>query len=269
MRRNVNCNGRSLVALGLAHVLLVGGLAHAGPYQVHARPIQVKQLLTRLGAPYCGIYSLYAAALVEGTDISFTDLLRKEYIGCARGSSFDELELAAASNHLYTLPFANLDKQALLDCGHPVILHVKAAISDNEYDHYALFLGTNDGELVIIDPTDPDAAVDSTELLTRWDGKGIVVSATPIDTTALFGEVRRRFLLWGALALIGALLLEQIYRRFEPSTSKGRGRTALVWLAQGGGIVIASVMASLVYNVAGGRRSIGRGWSGRADTEGE
>jgi len=82
---------------------------------------------------------------LAGQESNFQELVKPEYIGSRKGSSLAELRKAAEDNELYAVPVGKLTSQALRNCPHPVILHVKSDTTSREYDHYELFLGTKNG----------------------------------------------------------------------------------------------------------------------------
>jgi hypothetical protein len=159
----------------------------------------------RFMVPYCGIHSLYAAALDEGIDLPFDKLILGKYVGCALGSTLAELESAATENGFYALPVANLDIDVLKQSTHPVLLHVKPTASADRYDHYVVFLGMREDKAMVLDPGNPLALLSAGDLSSKWDGMGLIVSAKPIATASMFGPARLGFLLV-AMLLIDAVL---------------------------------------------------------------
>lgn len=155
-------------------------------------------------APYCGIYSLYGAALSEGVKLDFLRLTNRRYVGCAQGSSLAELERAASDNGLHATAAMNLTSGFLKESPHPVILHVKSDPATRKYDHYVTYLGTREGRAEVLDPGKPLTLMPFDELATVWDGIGLIVSAAPLDKSGLFASAR-----WQAvtLLLLGATLV--------------------------------------------------------------
>lgn len=141
-------------------------------------------------APYCGLYSLYAAALHEGLEINFSDLLKPQYIQCPQGSTLANLQQAAVDLGLYAVPAINLTIDVLRHADSPVILHVKKNPSARDYDHYIVFLGVRNGLAAILDAPKPVDYVPFERLSAIWDGTGLIVSSRPIDLNRLFAASR-------------------------------------------------------------------------------
>lgn len=121
--------------------------------------------------PYCGLYCLYSVMKITGREeVDFRALLKPEYIGSRKGSSLAELRKAAEENGMYAMPAGKLTSRVLHNCPHPVILHVKSDVTSKEYDHYELFLGTENDRAKILNPPDPVRLVPFRELAPRWDG---------------------------------------------------------------------------------------------------
>jgi rhodanese-related sulfurtransferase len=164
-----------------------------------------------LAVPYCGIHSLYAAAIAEGVDLPFDKLVLEKYVGCTLGSTLSELGQAATDNGMYALPAANLSLDVLKRSPHPVILHIKGSITDTHYDHYVVFLGMQGANARILDAGNPIKELSPAELDAQWDGSGLIVSAHPISTASLFMPARLGFLV-AALAVLDLVL---VIRRFN------------------------------------------------------
>jgi rhodanese-related sulfurtransferase len=156
----------------------------------------------RSAGPYCGLYSIYAALKFEGKQVQFNDLLKPKYIGDSKGSSLAELQQAAQDFGLQTAIVGNLNTDVLRHIAEPVVLHVKANADASEYDHFILFLGTKDGQAQVYDPPKPLQLIQFDALAPRWNGTGLIVSATPIDTSKFFAPSKWRFGMYAIAILL-------------------------------------------------------------------
>lgn len=200
---------------------------------------------------YCGIYCLYAVMKFSDIDIDPIELLKPEYIGSPRGSSLAELKKAAGDNGMYAAPVSKLTTRELRQSPYPVILHVKSAADEKEYDHYELFLETKNGQARLYDPPEPVRLVPFYQLAPRWDGTGLIVSADPIDLGTLFAPARRRFIIYAAVAIAVVLGVHWGQRRWLPKAdTTSRRRLLGLSIAQGVGLAIAALLCGMLYHFA-------------------
>ena len=139
---------------------------------------------------YCGVYCLYSAMKLFNYEVDFSELVKPEYIGSRDVSSLSELKKASEDNGLYVIPIGKLTTRELCQLEYPIILHVKIDAMSKTYNHYELFLGTENNQAKLFDPPNPVKLVSFHELAPLWDGNGLIVSTEPIDTTALFASAR-------------------------------------------------------------------------------
>jgi rhodanese-related sulfurtransferase len=123
---------------------------------------------------------------MNGRQTPFTDFLKTDYIKSYRGSTLAELQKAAQDHGLHAQLLGNLTSRELRSSPYPIILHVKSAADIKLYDHYFLCLGADDNSAFIYDPPKPIQRISFSDLATLWDGVGLVVSANPISTRAIF-----------------------------------------------------------------------------------
>ncbi len=204
----------------------------------------------RAPGSYCGVSCLYVLMRLANKEIDYKRLLTREYIGSHKGSSSAELKKAAEDYGLYAVPVGKLTSHLLRSCSYPVILHVKPDTTSREYDHYELFLGTNSGQARLFDPPEPVRLVPFQELVPRWDGNGLIVSATPIDLAAIFELSRKRFIVYVVIALV-IILIVHWAKRWLPETLLN-SRRKLFGLSIGQGIVfaIATLLCGMIYHFA-------------------
>jgi rhodanese-related sulfurtransferase len=211
-----------ICALFLAVVCMLG--VSIPVYAAETAQIAAKQTTTApvaagpVNKAYCGVRCLYAAALAEGVELPGEQLIKTQYIGSREGSSIQELELAAHDHKLQTFAFVDGTVGTLQLASHPVILHVESDPGSGRYDHFVLYLGTHDQELLILDPAaipgQPARALGPRELQLIWDGAGVIVSKTPVEK-AVFAASWGRALRWGG-AVIGMLALGKLLLVHRP-----------------------------------------------------
>ena len=197
---------------------------------------------------YCGTYCLYAAMRMSGKRLDFGELVKPEYIGSTGGSSLAELKKAALDHGMYAQPLGNLSGRVLRTCRSPVILHVKPSIDASRYNHYVLFLGTQNGKARIFNPPNPIKPMSFSELAALWDGNGIILSSQPIDLAKVFAPARNGFILL-AFCIIGLVLLIHCIRRFIPmGLFQSRRAFFVVSLVQGAGLMMVTLILGLLYH---------------------
>lgn len=198
---------------------------------------------------YCGIYCLYMAMKIFDVDIDPQQLIEPEYIGSRKGSSLAELKKAAQDNGLYAVPVEKLTSRELRRSRCPVILHVKSAADKKNYDHYELFLETQNGQARLCDPPGPVRLVPFYELAPRWDGTGLMVSKKPIDLGVVFAPARKRLLIYAAIAIVVILGVRWGRRRWLPSTAIiPRPRLFGLSAIQGAGLALLALLSGMVYH---------------------
>jgi rhodanese-related sulfurtransferase len=205
-----------------------------------------------LPRPYCGVYCLYSALKSMGRDVGFRELVKPEYIGSGQGSTMAELSKAARDYGLFAGVAARLTTRGLSQCPYPAILHVKADLYHPTYDHYELFLGTEDGRAKLFNPPEPPRLVPFRDLAPRWDGYALALSDKPFEIDAIFGPDRQRLLMYGALGALAVVALHLVISRI-PLRQGPRPRRRQLGLsgAQAAALGAAALIAGVVYHVAG------------------
>jgi len=201
--------------------------------------------------PHCGLYCLYATMKLSGREIDFVQLVKPEYIGSRKGSSMAELENAAEDNGMYAVPLGKLTSRVLHNCPYPVILHVKSDVTSKEYDHYELFLGIENHKAKLFNPPEPVRLVPFRELAPQWDGNGLIISAEPIDLGSIFAPIRKRFMMYAAIAVAIILAVHWARRRWLPTKVVNSRRK--LWglsIAQGTALGIVALLCGMVYHFA-------------------
>jgi rhodanese-related sulfurtransferase len=164
---------------------------------------------TRASMAHCGVRCLYAAARAEGLRLDGKDLVRPEYIGSREGSSIEELELAARDHGLHTFAFVDGTIGALRSATHPVILHVESVPGSGRYDHFVLYLGSRNSQLLVLDtvtdPGEPARQLSPRDIELIWDGTGLIISKHPIEGRLLSASVSQ-LMCWGG-GIVGLIIL--------------------------------------------------------------
>lgn len=131
--------------------------------------------------PLCGVNCLYAAGRVLGKSVDYESLLDVKYVGSRRGSSIQELVAGLKDIGLHASPMVGLDASALRSSRHPVILHVSRSRHGRTFDHWVLYLGIEQDKARILDPPNEMELLTFAELLSMWDGVGVIVADEPIS----------------------------------------------------------------------------------------
>jgi rhodanese-related sulfurtransferase len=200
--------------------------------------------------PYCGLYCLYSVLRLKGWDVGFRELVKPEYVGSGDGSTMAELSKAARDHNLFAGVAARLTTRGLSQCPYPAILHMKADVYHAGYDHYELFLGTEDGQARLFDPPEPPRLVPFPELASLWDGYALALSDKPFEIDAIFGPDRQRLLMYaalGALALVATHLLLGRLRLAE--SPRPRRRQLALSVGQGGALGMLALLAGGLYHL--------------------
>ncbi len=188
-------------------ICLVGGMSlRAGAADTQPKPPAPGEV----PPAYCGIYSLYAAALREGVDADFTTYLKTSYVHCSKGSSLEDLQLAVKDHGLYSLPMSNMTAEFLPMAGHPVILWVRGQLGSPDYNHFILYLGQSGDKWKILDAGRDIQLMSKPQLQAIWSGVGIIVSAKPIEITNLAQASLGGFGPWAA-GLVLVILVAKVF----------------------------------------------------------
>lgn len=190
-------------------------------------PEFVGQRMKSLVRPYCGVYCVFLVARLEGIEADLMSLIKPEYIGSRKGSTFLEIKSAAEDLGLHLVPMRNLSVSYLRVAPYRMILHVKRdAFESQKEDHYVVFLGIDGNGATICNPPDPPQVISLYELAQRWNGYGLAVSARPIEDSVLWAPIRKQQIIVavGAILLLGGLhfVRRRIRRRYILPTGRKR-----------------------------------------------
>jgi rhodanese-related sulfurtransferase len=109
---------------------------------------------------------------------------------------------------LHAVPVKNLYVADIRKLESPIILHVKQDPKKQKYEHYELFLGTEDGKARVFDPPQPVRSIPFHELAAQWDGTGLIISDRPIQLSHVFATSRK----WFAVGIGSLLLIMLVFR---------------------------------------------------------
>ncbi|MGE5608534.1 MAG: cysteine peptidase family C39 domain-containing protein, partial [Bacillota bacterium] len=199
--------------------------------------------------PYCGLYCLYAILKMAGQTIDFADLVRPEYLSSEKGSSAADLIRAAQEHGLQATMVGKLTTRELRASPYPLLLHVKSVEVSKEYDHFVLFLGTQDGKARVLDAPHGQRLLDYPDLVRIWDGVAVLVSTQPIDSASLFTPRRTRLALCGTLLLAAVVSLRWIRGQWAPLRSlSSRPRLLGLSIVQTAGLLVMASIAGIAYH---------------------
>lgn len=137
------------------------------------------------GGPYCGVYCVWTVLNMYGKEIPFEKLLEARYVGSYDGSTAEEVIRAAQDFGLHAVAMEQLTAGSLRATDRPIILHVRRPGPKTPYAHWVLFVGMEGDQARIVDPPNEVQTLSFAELLSLWDGTGIVVSDQPIDMAGI------------------------------------------------------------------------------------
>lgn len=198
---------------------------------------------------YCGLHCVYGSLLWFGKTIDFLDLCQPRYIGSSQGSSIEEVQAALEDLGLRSLARKGVAFDSLAKRSDIAILHVKS----NEYvekpDHFILYLGTDDGTALILDPGKKIRRIPFHQLAAIWDGTAIFVSESPITDNAVSRLTRSTVARWSlflALSIAGtAVVIQLLNRRCSVGT---RLRPAVRWTTEITVLAMITIMCGVFYH---------------------
>jgi rhodanese-related sulfurtransferase len=198
------------------------------------------------GHPHCGLYCLYSILKLEGQSIDFRELVKPEYLGSRKGSSFEELKQASEDFGLNVVSVSRLIPNDLRAIAEPAILHVKSGPDKTDYDHFMLYLGEKNGKARIFDPPAEVSLIEFSSLTPKWDGNALVISSKAIAASSVNTFSKKRlFFCAGAIGLIVAGFYG--LKRFAPTANSLRLRFGLS-IGQAVSFVLIAVFAGLFFH---------------------
>ncbi len=146
--------------------------------------------------PYCGVYSLYGAAVALDVDVDMAGLISARYISSSQGSSSVDLQLAANDIGLRATPLFGLGRYTLRHANEPLILHVSPRGTEGTYVHWLLFLGIENDKAIVYDGPGGIVQCSLEQILARWDGNAIAISKASAPLTGYLSAEIGRFSLY-------------------------------------------------------------------------
>jgi rhodanese-related sulfurtransferase len=220
--------------------------AQTGAKTGHIRDLGQKRHWT-----HCGLYCLYSVLRLGGQKLDFRELVKPGYFGSQGGSTLAELRRGAVDYGLHAEVMSRLSTRALRGCPYTAVLHVKPHAEAREYNHYELFMGTEDSKAKMFNPPEAPRLVSFQELAGTWDGAALLLSAQPLNVDKVLTADRQRLLLCGiigVLALLGLHVGRLIWTNLVGALS--RWRTMKLTLAQCTLLGLVAFVFALVYHLA-------------------
>jgi rhodanese-related sulfurtransferase len=178
------------------------------------------------GHPHCGLYCLYSILKLEGQTVDFRDLVKPEYLGSRKGSSFEELKQASEDFGLNAVSISRLIPNDLRAITKPTILHVKSGPDKKDYDHFVLYLGEKNGKARIFDPPAEVSLFEFSSLTPKWDGNGLVISSKPIAVGSISASSKKRLFIYAAYIGVVVAVFYSV-KRLVPTAKSSRLRFGL------------------------------------------
>lgn len=195
------------------------------------------------GHPHCGLYCLYSILKLEGQSIDFRYLIKPEYLGSRKGSSFEELKQASEDFGLNTVALSRLIPVDLKDITVPAILHVKSTFEQKNYDHFVLYLGEEDGKARIFDPPGQRSLVEFASLVPKWDGNALFISSGPLSASQIASTSQKRLVLYIGIAICGIFAFHGL-KRFFPTVKTSSLQMGMS-IGQAAGLVLVTTLVGL------------------------
>lgn len=157
---------------------------------------------------YCGIHAVCAAAQSLGVDARLETLVDPQFVSSQRGSTTEDLVRAAQSVGLEAIPLAGLGVASLRAAKDPLILHVAPPGTKGVYQHWILFLGTDEhGKARVLDGGGGVVHCTFADVLARWNGIAIAVHLKDSNGTQFLAHEFSSFLSLLTLGLSFCLLV--------------------------------------------------------------
>jgi rhodanese-related sulfurtransferase len=216
---------------GLVHGLILVLLAVPNAQWIQHR--HKARLFAR--GPYCGIYSLYAAAVKLGSPVRFEDLLSTKFVSDVDGSSLNNLREAAAAAGLSAIGVAGARPEQLARHPGASVLHVRASFESKKADHWIAVLSTDGVTALVVDPPHGPRELPFAEIVARWDGVTLLLDRAdrPVTVAALaHGPISILCAVLGGAAIVFGLLVRMLPRGMAQKP-RGSWRPAL-WMILAG-----------------------------------
>jgi rhodanese-related sulfurtransferase len=225
-------------------VLLLLQLLQLYDHKLAAVPIS-REVLTqqpRLYGQYCGIDCVYAGAkAIEKTvphfkmQACYDQLIDESYVSTLTGSTDADLIRAAESVGCHATRHNMLSWLSLQAAQCPLILNVSPRGRIGNYRHWVLFTGIVNGKARILDQGEQYNWLPQ-ELLSRWNGFAIALSAHPAQHPFYGVELRRAL-----AAIVVVSLIVMIASRWRRTVRSG------TWLPYVLGLIGCLTLLSFIF----------------------
>ncbi len=198
---------------------------------------------------YCGVNTLYAASLLLRGAGDYSQIVAAKYIGAPDGSSIAELVQAAERLNLVATPVANLTPAVLRSSEYPIVLHVRHNSYAEREDHFVLALSADDDAIVVFDPPSQIMRMPFHEIVSRWNGHGLVLSPEPLSLVRFFGPTWRHYGIGLAVSILLVAVI-RFLRRFGTDvipTYRIKGRLVLS-ATQAGMLFVSASALGVTYH---------------------
>ncbi len=165
---------------------------------------------------FCGVSCLTAVFRLHGISVKLEDIATPEYVGIPKGSSLQQLITCARDHGMHAIALKNITPQFMKDLPYPIILHVKRQVTSKKFDHYELYMGSQDGKAILFDPPNPPKLENFGILLSRMSGKGLVLSNNQIDLGWNIASRRLQLMAYGILAMLAVIGLRFWIGKYHP-----------------------------------------------------
>jgi rhodanese-related sulfurtransferase len=198
------------------------------------------------GHPHCGLYCLYSIMKLEGQPVDFRELVKPEYLGSRKGSSFEELKQASEDFGLNAISISRLIPDDLRTISKPAILHVKSGPDKKDYDHFVLYLGQKNGKARIFDPPAELSLVEFSSLAPKWDGNALVISSGLVTANSMSGSSKKRLFFY--IVVIGIIVAAFYSLKRRVPTAKSLHLRFGLSIGQSAGFAMCAVFAGLLFH---------------------
>lgn len=169
---------------------------------------------------YCGVSCLTAVFRLHGISVKLEDIATPEYVGIPQGSSLQQLITCAQDYGMHAIALKNVTPQFMKESPYQIILHVKRQVTSEEFSHYELYMGSQDGMAVLFDPPNPPKLENFGILLSRMSGKGLVLSNDRIDLGWSIASRRLQLMTYGMLAMLAVIGLRFWIGKYRPAPTE-------------------------------------------------
>lgn len=168
---------------------------------------------------YCGVYSAFAVLDHYGQQVKFEQLLEPEYVPGYLGSTAKGIVAALKKNGVGANSYSGLGIFDLRIASGPAILHVRGSQGTRQYKHWVVYLGEQNEQAIVLDPSRGRSLVSYPRLLAMWDGVAVATaeSSTELSVWRTLGLGTR----WLRLVVCGCLIfpLSLFVETFDRLTS--------------------------------------------------